>query len=253
MRADWLAHVENRTAHARLLRHDEPRPALLCLHGYAGGYWFFEERAFAARWLYKLGLDVALVALPMHGLRARSRKPPAWPSPHVARSNEGFAQAVHDLRALAAWLGRRGAPHVAACGQSLGGYTTALLATVEPLAFAAPMIPVASFADLFWHHGEGRPERARAEAEGITLERLRAAMEVVAPLSRRPRVAPERVLVMDAAGDHIAPREHAALLAAHFGAERVTFAGGHVLQLGRSRAFRALAGRLADLGLIHRR
>ncbi len=255
MRSEWSAHVENRTAHLRMLRHATPHPALICLHGYAGGRYFFSEVSFAARWLYKIGLDVALFTLPFHGLRARGGQAatPAWPSPHVARTNEGFAQAMFDLRATARWLARRGSPSVSACGMSLGGFTTALLATVEPLAFAAPMIPVASFADLFWAHGAGRPERAAAEAEGITVDKLRDALAVTAPLQRAPRVPPERVLVIDAAGDRIAPRQHAAWLADHFRASRLTFEGGHILQLGRGRAFRAIAHRLAELAIIPRR
>ena len=62
---------------------------------------------------------------------------------------------------------------IALVGMSLGGYTAALYATVEEPPFVAPMIPVASFPDLLWSHGEGRPERARAEREGITLAMLR--------------------------------------------------------------------------------
>jgi pimeloyl-ACP methyl ester carboxylesterase len=73
------------------------------------------------------------------------------------------------------------------------------------------------------------------------------------PLLRRPLVAPERMLVVAAEGDRIAPPEHAARLAAHFGCEQVRFAGGHVLQLGRGVAFRALARKLASAGLIERR
>jgi hypothetical protein len=250
IRREYLAHAENRTAYVRMLRHATPRPALICLHGFGGGRWFLEERSFAAKWLHSIGLDVCLFVLPFHQQRSPRPGPPLWPSTHVARLNEGFAHAMHDLRALVKWLQLRGSPSVSACGQSLGGYTTALLATLEPLAFAGLMIPVASFGDLFWHHGTGSPERAAAEADGITLERMKAAMEVVTPLSRPPRVSPERVLVLEAAGDRIAPRAHSAWLADHFRATRVAFAGGHVLQIGRARAFRAVARKLAELQVI---
>src|SRR5258706_6315720 len=70
MRGEYLAHVENRTAHLRMLRHATPHPAMICLHGYAGGRYFFSEVSFAARWLYKIGLDVALFVLPFHAMRA---------------------------------------------------------------------------------------------------------------------------------------------------------------------------------------
>jgi dienelactone hydrolase len=254
MAADYLSWAPNRFAYARLFRHRRPRGTIICLHGYRSGHFFVEERAFSARWLYGLGLDVALFVLPFHARRGGARgdgAAPVWPSVNVARTNEGFAQAVFDLRALIGWLRQNAAP-VAVCGMSLGGYTTALLATVEPLEFAAPMIPVASFPDLLWAHGEGRPERARAEREGITLPMLQAAMEVHSPLQRAPLVPPERVLVVSAQGDRIAPPEHATRLARHFGAEELRFRGGHLLQLGRGDAFRAIARRLSALGLISR-
>ncbi len=250
VRADYLRHAPNRFAYARLYAQPRPAASIICLHGYRSGTFFVEERAFAARWLHRLGLNVVLFQLPFHARRG-GEGAPIWPSVNVARTNEGFAHAVFDLRALASWLAVRtdGAP-LAMTGMSLGGYTTSLYATVEPLALAAPMIPVASFPDLLWEHGEGRPERARAEREGITLAMLRDAMAVHTPLERAPRVPPERVLVVSAEGDRIAPPEHAARLAQHFGAEELRFAGGHVLQFGRGAAFRALARRLAALSLI---
>jgi pimeloyl-ACP methyl ester carboxylesterase len=251
VRADYLAHEPNRHAYARLLQHEQPaRATIVCLHGYRGGAFFVEERAFPTRWLFSLGLDVLLFQLPFHGRRGGEHAP-VWPSLNVARTNEGFAQAVWDLRGLAAWLTQQhGERPLAMCGMSLGGYTTALFATCEPLALAAPMIPVASFPDLLWAHGEGRPERARAEREGITVELLRQSMACHTPLLREPKTPPERVLVMSAEGDRIAPPEHATRLAQHFRAEELRFPGGHVLQVGRGTAFRALARRMATLSLL---
>jgi pimeloyl-ACP methyl ester carboxylesterase len=251
VRADYLSHEPNRFAHARLYRHDgEPRGTVVCLHGYRGGAYLFEERAFPVRWFYQLGFDVVLFQLPFHGHRA-GRVAPVWPSINVARTNEGFAHAIHDLRALRLWLrDERGERALVVTGMSLGGYTTALWATVEPIDFVAPMIPVANFPELLWAHGEGRPERARAEREGITLEMMRQSMECHTPLLRTPLASGDRVLVLSAAGDRIAPPEHGARLAAHFSAEELRFDGGHVLQIGRASAFRALGRRLAQLGLI---
>lgn len=250
IRAHYLATEQNRRACARLFRHgDGPRNTIVLLHGYRGGQFFVEERAFPVRWLYRLGLDVVLFTLPFHALRGARATPP-WPSANPARNNEGFGQAIYDLRAL---VRRLQPPKLAVAGMSLGGYTTALYATVERVDFACPMIPVGSFPDLYWHHGAGRPERLRAEREGITLEMMQRAMAVHTPLLRAPKVASDRVLVVGAEGDRITPPEHATRLAAHFGCEELRFAGGHVLQLGRGVAFRALARKLADAGLIERR
>jgi hypothetical protein len=101
-----------------------------------------------------------------------------------------------------------------------------------------------------WQHNEGRPQRLRAEREGVTLELWRSALAVHTPLLRKPTVPPERTLVLSAEGDRIAPPEHAEMLARHFGCEEVRFVGGHVLQFGRGEAFKALARRLDEAGLV---
>jgi pimeloyl-ACP methyl ester carboxylesterase len=251
VRADYLSYEPNRFAHARLLRHHAtPRGFVVCLHGYGGGPFVFEERALPTRWLYKLGFDVAVFQLPFHGRRG-GLDAPIWPSVNVARTNEGFAQAIHDLRAMTAWMrAERGSLPLVVLGMSLGGYTTALWATVEKLDFAAPMIPVASFPDLLWAHGEGRSERARAEREGITVDMLREAMACHTPILRTPMTPGDRMLILNAEGDRIAPPEHARRLTAHFGCQALEFHGGHVLQVGRSLAFRAIGRRLGALGLL---
>ncbi len=255
-RASYLAWEANRTAHARVLLHAQPaRTAIVCLHGYHGGSWFIEERAFQARWLYALGADVALFALPFHGPRA-DRGVPSWPSPDPVRTNEGFGQAIHDLRALVAWLrARPGAERqrIAVVGMSLGAYTASLFATTDELDFLSPIIPAASWPELLWMHGDGRAERNRAEAAGMTLPLLHRAMSIIAPLERAPLLGPDRVLVLSARADRITPPQHAEWLAQHFRGVHLKLPGGHVLQLGRRAAFTAIAQRMALLGLIPQR
>ena len=262
----YLAFEKNRRVRARAFLHDDPlhddlphdvqpRTTIICLHGYQGGRFFVEERAFSVRWLYGLGCDVVLFALPFHGAR-RDSDAPSWPSPNPVRSNEGFGQAIFDLRALVRWLRARPgaeAQKVAVLGISLGGYTAALFATTDALDFVGPMVPMASWPELLWSHGEGRAERERAEKEGITLPLLQRAMALVSPLERTPLVTPDRVLVQSARGDRIAPPEHAVRLAQHFGGVHLAFSGGHVLQLGRRDAYAAIAQRMALLGLIPKR
>ena len=75
---------------------------------------------------------------------------------------------------------------------------------------------------------------------------LRAAMAVHTPLERAPTLSGDRMLVVSAEGDRIAPPEHAERLARHFDADELRFAGGHVFQVGRSEAFRAIVRRLAE-------
>lgn len=248
----YMGYSQNRAAAARLFLHEgSRRPAVLLVHGYRGGQFAFEERAWPVKWLFERGLDVALAVLPFHAVRSVRRGPPAFPSNDPRVTNEGFRQAVADLRALARFFRDRDAPAVGAMGMSLGGYTTSLLATIDAsLAFAVPMIPLASIADVARHNDRfvGTPDQKRAQHEALD-----AVHRVVSPFARAPRVAPERTLVVGAAGDQITPVDHARRLAEHFNAPLEMMPGGHLLQLGRADAFRAIGRMLGRLGIFEGR
>jgi len=247
VRDRYLAHVNNRTAWARLVLGDRPRPAVILVHGYLGGHWRIEERQFPVEWLDRKGLDVAIPVLPFHALRGDGGAP-RFPGGDPRFTNEGFRQAVYDLRALAAFLRARGAPSVGIMGMSLGGYTAALLATVEPsLAFAVPMIPLASVADFALEQGRLVGSAAQVELQHRALER---ANWVVSPLARPCLLPRDRVLVIAAAADRITPITHARRIARHFGVRLVTMPGGHLLQIGRGDAFREVARLLGGLGIL---
>jgi pimeloyl-ACP methyl ester carboxylesterase len=243
LRNKYLGFEENRTAHARLYLAPQPRATILLVHGYLAGQWHVEERAWPIRWLAER-YDLAIAVLPFHALRAHGerRGAPPFPGADPRMTNEGFRQAMFDLRALAAFLRARGAPAVGVMGMSLGGYTTALLATVERgLSFAVPIIPLASLADFALEQGR----LGRGEEAGLQHDALEEANRIVSPLARPSLVPSERVLVVAAESDRITPPAHAERLARHFGARIVRFEGGHLLQFGRGDAFRAV-GRWLD-------
>jgi pimeloyl-ACP methyl ester carboxylesterase len=252
---EYAAYDENLTAHARLYqRGSTARPVAILIHGWGGGAYWLEERAFVVSYWLRLGLDVALFQLPFHGKRAPRQSPRSgglFPSPHVVRTNEAFGQAVHDLRALIAHLRDRGAPSVGVMGMSLGGYTTALVATVEAdLAFAIPIIPAADMAALMWRHGETSPQRRRAEAVGVDGVLLQNVFRAHAPLARAPRVPFERRMIVAGRGDAITTPEQAEALWRHWGEPAIHwFPGGHLAQIGRGDGFRAIRAHLCGLGL----
>lgn len=243
---------ENRTASARWYRHARPAPTILWAHGWALGNPLIEERVFPARAFYRLGYDVLLPTLPFHsGRKKRSRPRPLWPSPSPIISTEATAQAVSDLRALVRFCIARGAPSVGMSGMSLGGFTTSMMVTAEPrLAFAVPFIPFSSVAELLWDHGDGTPSRQAAVAQGVDLAALERGMAAASPLRREPLIGPERILVVAASLDHVTPPRYAEKLAHHFGNARlVHFEGAHLLQVGRSQAFRTILRFLRGLDL----
>ncbi len=249
--AAYVANVSNRTAHARLYGgngRSAARPAVIVIHGYRSGQWAIEERAWPIRWMNELGLDVALIVLPFHGPRAREGGgAPPFPGSNPGVTNEGFRQVVTDLRSLTGVLRARGAPKVGVMGMSLGGYSTALFATIEPdLAFAVPLIPLVSVADFARDQGRlGTGERAALQHAA-----LEAANRVVSPLARPSLVPRERTLIVAAEDDRVTPIAHAERLASHFDVPLLRLHGGHLLQTWRSRAFRALGQMLLRSGIV---
>jgi pimeloyl-ACP methyl ester carboxylesterase len=243
-------HLENHTAHARLYGTGD-RPVMVCLHGWGGGTWWFEERAFVIGYWLRRGFDVALFQLPYHGERTRNRSGAMFPSANLVRTNEAFGQAIWDLRAFAAYLRGRGAPSVGAIGMSLGGYTTALWATVDPaLAFAVAMIPAVSMSELMWRHGEESPARRRAVAAGVSGDLLDDVFAVHAPTERPVLLARERLMIVAGRGDRITPPDQAEKLWEHWGRCAIHwFPGGHLAQVGRGDAFRAVRKHLQAAGL----
>ena len=250
----YLSRVENRTARARLYLASSAdtqttRPAVIAIHGYMGGQWLIEENVWPIEWLLRRGLDVVLPVLPLHAGRAGShRGAPAFPSSDPRLTNEGFRQAVTDIRTLVRWLRDRGAPKVGVMGMSLGGYTSALTATVtDEIDFVMPMIPLASIADFAREQGRLGRTAAEEDEQHAALER---ANWIVSPLARPLAVSKTRALVVAAEHDRITPASHAARLARHFDCEMLTIAGGHLVQIGRSEAFRALGAMLEREGII---
>jgi len=254
--ANRFEHVENRDAAARLFAGQgasragrgapSGRPAVVLIHGYRAGQFAIEQRVWPISWLLRRGFDVALFVLPFHGVRAPRGRGPMFPSSDPRVTNECLRQAMVDLRVLRRHLLSRGAPEVGVMGMSLGGYTTALAATVDDWAFAVPLIPLASFADMALRGGRfvGDDDAQRAQHQA-----LEAAHRVVSPLARAPLVAPNRLKVIAAEGDQVTTVAQARKLADHFGVSLELVPGGHILQFGRRRAFKSVGRMFTELSL----
>jgi len=247
-RAMYAAYSANATSRVHVWTHEgtRPRPAVICVHTWCGGWLPFEARLFQASALYDLGFDVALFTMPFHGSRtpSQARFPgQLFPNRDLQRTNEAFGQAICDLRVLMSWLrDERHASQVGMIGMSLGGYTSAIMASVEPsLAFAVPIIAPASFADILWGHGANRPARQEAEKNGVTAADLRRVWAVNCPLHYPVLLDRERLLIVWGKGDHIVPSVHQLALWEHWDRpEHHDFPGGHILHFGRARFMRRL-------------
>ncbi len=260
-----LRATANLTAHARWWTSGRGRPTIVLLHGWGGGNHWVTERAFGVGYWLRHGYDVAAFVLPYHGARTPGTgamrtlsSGSLFPSIHPMRTNEAFGQAIHDLRGLAKFLRGRGAGAIGALGMSLGGYTTALWASVAGAGddggvdFAVAMIPAVSMARVMWRLGEHTAERQRAERDGITEDLLADAFAVHTPTTRPPRIPAEARFVIAGKGDRITGPDQAEVLAAHWGVDVRWFDGGHLAQLGRGGAIRDVRRQLGQLGLTGR-
>ncbi len=239
LREKYLRSKGNRTAYARWYRHaNGPRPVAVLLHGYLGGTFAIEERVLPVRRLFDGGLDVVLTILPLHGPRrseTRGFRPPAFPSSDPRFTIEGFRQLVFDHRALFEYLRHGGAPGIGLMGMSLGGFSAALLSTLEQnLRFSVLFIPLAAIERFAHDHGRmlGTPAEQEQQRDA-----LRAAQWPISPFARTPLVAAERVAVVAGEADEVTGLAHAEHLAQHFGTHVSLFEGGHLLHFGRERAF----------------
>jgi hypothetical protein len=242
----------NQTMRARWFRHrGTPRPCAVILHGYLGGRLAVEEHMWPIRILFDGGMDVVLTVLPMHGLRAAAKarfKLPGFPAVDPRLAIEGFRHLVHDHLTLFDYLLDGRVSALGLMGMSLGGYSAALLCTLDPrIRFSAFYMPLASIADFALRTGRmvGSDEQQREQADA--LERV---YRVVSPLAR-PSLLPQGcALVIAGEADLITGMPHGEQIASQFGAPCRTYIGGHILPLGRDAAFDPMWRMLRAEGLL---
>src|SRR5690606_17883983 len=149
--------------------------SILVTHGWGVGHKRIHEYEFGIPFLFReLGLDVYYYVAPFHWVRRPSIarfSGELHPSPNLMRTNEAFIQTVKEIRSAISWIKAYNPGPLGMMGSSLGGYTTALVSSLdERIAFAVPVLPPSSLADLFWAQGERDPVRAKVEAAGMTVE-----------------------------------------------------------------------------------
>lgn len=244
----------NRTAWAQHWRHnDGPRPTIVVIHGFLADPYWVNSRFLALPWFYKQGYDILLYTLPHHG-RRRARGAPfsghGYFAHGVSHINETVAHSIHDLRIFLDWLRARGSTKIGVTGISLGGYTTALAASVvDDLAFAIPNVPVVSLVDLiFQWFPAGVVVKTGLRMVDISIRDARHTMAVHCPLTWQPRLPKERLMIIAGAGDRLAPPKHSRLLWDHWDRCRIHwFPGNHVIHLDQGKYLKEMSAFLRSI------
>jgi hypothetical protein len=228
-RERWLSYAANSREYGLMLRHREPRPWLVCVHGAEMGRAALDLALFRAWHLHQdLGLNVALPVLPMHGPRARGLpKGAAFPGEDVLDDVHGTAHAVWGIRRLLSWIRSYdpGSP-IGLNGVSLGGYLTSLVASLDDgLACAILGVPVADLVDLVGRHaGLGDYDALRR-----MLTVAKPIGRMISPLALTPRVPIQgRYLYAGVADRLVHPRDESTRLWEHWGKPQICwYPGGH--------------------------
>jgi pimeloyl-ACP methyl ester carboxylesterase len=245
----------NMRAVAQYWRHDQaPRPTICVIHGFMADPYWLNRMFFALPWFYAQGYDILLYTLPHHGKR-QSRFSPF--SGHglfaggMSHINESMAHAVHDFRIFMDYLESRGVTKIGVTGISLGGYTSALLAAVEErLYFSIPNVPVVSLPDLVLEWFPlNLPLKALLKSSGTSVRDARHMLAVHSPLTYRPLIPRDRLMVIAGAGDRLAPPKHGRLLWDHWDRCRIHwFPGNHLVHLDKGKYLKEIARFLREIG-----
>jgi hypothetical protein len=251
----WDSFTANKTAHAWVLRHPgPPRPWLVALHGYRMGIAAIDLLAFDPAFYHeKLGMNLMIPVLPLHGPRAIKRSGDRFIGGDPLDSIHAEAQAMWDLRRLLSWVRAQDAPAVGAMGLSLGGYQTSLLACFdEDLACAIAGIPLTDVSRAVWRHAP-MLHLLHAEREGIVRDHVAEVLRVVSPLVLEPKVPHERRYIFGGVADQLVTPDHVRDLWDHWDRPRIAwYQGAHLTFRAHPHVRRLVRDALDESGLAPR-
>lgn len=225
----WMSYTGNRREYALMLRHPEPRPWLVCVHGTEMGRAGLDLTLFRAWHFHEdFGLNVILPVLPMHGPRARGLpKGAVFPGENVMDDVHGTAQAVWDVRRVIAWIrSQQPGARIGLNSISLGGYIAALVASLDDdLTCAILGVPPSNLVELLGRHS-GLP---KDDPRRQTIELAKPIGRMVSPLSMEPKVPPQGRFIYAGVADRIVhPRQQVIQLWEHWDRPDIGwYHGGH--------------------------
>ncbi|MCV7301854.1 prolyl oligopeptidase family serine peptidase [Mycobacterium barrassiae] len=253
LREQCRGFTRNNVVHAQHWRHDDgPHPTLCVIHGFMGSPYLFNGLFFSLPWFYRSGYDVLLYTMPFHGSRAEKGSPFSgygFFSHGFSGFAEAMAQAVHDFRSIIDYLEFTGVDRIALTGMSLGGYTSALIASVDDRIQAViPNVPVVAPDQTVdeWFPAN-KVVQLRSLLSHTDSELTRGAALYSSPLNYQPLVPKDRRLIITGLGDRLAPPEQAEMLWEHW--DRCAFhwfPGNHILHVSQPDYLRRMTRFMRD-------
>lgn len=231
-----LLEPQNESVRVRYWTHeDKPsKGTVIAIHGWMLGDDKSKALTMVPGYFFSLGLDVLIYELPLHGGRSPSVFHPLriFPSIDPIITNESFAQAIFELRALKNWLDEISPKPVMGVGLSLGAQTLALWSSLDKLDAVICVAPVVSIAKRIWHYVQNSPLSETLTKVGLTEDLFQRAFAPSTPLSYFLSTEKEKTLIIASKEDHIIPFNEVQLLVDHWKSPRTHFvAKGHVEQL----------------------
>ncbi len=244
----WQSHAANQVAHAYVLRHDEPRPWLVQLHGFGMGK---PTDLIAMRSLHfhrDLGFNVIHPVFPSHGPRSSGVSGEEVLTLDYLNNVHAVSQAVWDVRQLLDWAREDDRP-IAIHGVSMGGYLAALLAGLAPdLHSVITGVPTVDMAWVMQRHTPDE-ERIALDERSLLGERAQKIHSVISPLDFTPNVPVERRFIYAGVADRMATPGQAYRLWTHWDEPSVLWYRGAHVSFAWSREVRRFVDRsLREIG-----
>lgn len=254
--------VKQAPAVARYIRHrprggkSAERPTLIVIHGYVLDGYPFNARLFEVAKFFRLGFNILMYTMPYHGPR---RAPSArfsgdgfmlFDVGHIA---ENVRWSIHDLTRYVDFLKRHSDAPVGMMGFSLGGYHTALMASLDNrLAFAIPVVPVITLFNVIL---QWQPSAAVIEAFmrilKIDKRDINELLLPISPLARPPVLEHEHLLIIAGTADRMAHPDHAHSLWHHWRHPKIYwFPGNHLVHFEKTHYMRRVVEFLRALRLF---
>ena len=242
---------ENNTVHLRVWpgREGMKSPAMILLHSL-----FSASDVGYVHWasvLNRLGWTAIFYDLPYH---YRRRPKGTWSGElvfggNLIRSAETIRQAVAETRMIVQMARAAGAAKVGFWGMSLGGWVASLTLGHEPdLACAWLVQPIPDVATAIWDSPGGWVIRRQMEARGLSRDQASRMLPMVCPSFGKPKVLPEKILVVGGRHDRIARPEQLQALARGWGGAHYREVGqGHIGYQAMPMAWRWGTGLMPDL------